>query len=112
MFAWMGYQEDILFDELNEFDSILDELDKFKSFSTQITGRKYQTVSTEEVFSQQDHLIGGQKMLLKSILDKHAVLFDGKLDYQSKDKVHLELIGNFKLPWKRVYPVLFTKGKV
>ena len=87
MFTWVQYQEDILFDEIEgsflnnfdelEFDSNL--LDEFESFTAEITGRKYQAASTEEVVVKQDHLTGEQKRLLKMVLDKHTVLFDGKL---------------------------------
>ena len=61
--------------------------------------------------AQQDHLKGGQKRLLKSILDKHMVLFDRKLGYYTGDKFHLELIDNFKPSWKRDYPDPFTREK-
>ena len=49
-----------------------------------------------EVIAQLDHLTGGQKQLLKKVLDKHTVLFDGKLGCYTGDKVHLELIDNAK----------------
>ena len=57
MFTWMQYQEDILFDEiegsfLDEFDDLefnSNLLDEFEPFTAEITGRKYQAVSTEEV---------------------------------------------------------------
>ena len=80
MFTWMQYQEDILFDEVEgmfpHFDEIdSDLLDEFEAFTTEISGRKYQAVATEEVVAQQDHLTGGQKRLLKSVLDKHTILF-------------------------------------
>ena len=103
MFTWMQYQEDILFDKIEgsflddfsdlEFDSNL--LDEFESFTAEITGRKYQAVSTEEVIAQQTRLLPEQKKILKSILDKHTVLFDGKLGCYTGDKVHLELIDNY-----------------
>ena len=117
MFTWMQYQEDILFDEVEgmfpHFDEIdSDLLDEFEAFTTEITGRKYQAVATDEVVAQQDHLTGGQKRLLKSVLDKHTVLFDGKLGCYTGDKVHLELIDNYTPSWKRAYPVPFTKKKV
>ena len=66
----------------------------------------------EEVVAQQDHLTGGQKRLLKSVLDKHTILFDGKLGCYTGDKVHLELIINYTPSWKRAYPVPFTKERV
>ena len=117
MFTWMQYQEDILFDEIegmfphfNEIDSNL--LDEFESFTAEISGRKYQVVSTEEVISQQDQLSAEQKQKLKVVLDKHTVLFDGKLGCYTGDKVHLELIDNYTPSWKRAYPVPFTKEKV
>ena len=84
----MQYQEDILFDEIEgsfldefgdlEFDP--DLLNEFESFMAEITGRKYQAVSTEEVIAQQDQLSAEQKQKLKAVLDKHTVLFDGKLN--------------------------------
>ena len=103
MFTWMQYQEDNLFDELeghflDRFDELefnFDELNEFESFTSEITGRKYQAVSTEEVIAQQDQLIAEQKEILKSVLDKHIMLFDGKLSCYTGDKVHLELIDNF-----------------
>ena len=57
MFTWMQYQEDILFDEVEgmfpHFDEISSNLlDEFEAFTTEITGRKYQAVSTEEVIAQ------------------------------------------------------------
>ena len=118
MFTWMQYQKDILFDKIegtfpnkfDEFDSNL--LDELKSFAADITGRKYQVVSTEEVISQQDQLSAEQKQKLKSVLDKQTVLFDGKLGHYTGDKVHLESIDNYTLSWKRAYPVPFTKEKV
>ena len=98
----MQYQEDILFDELKEvvpdeleFNS--DILDKFESFTAEITGRKYQAVSTDEVVVQQDHLTGEQKRLLQSVLDKHTILFDGKLGCYTGNEVYLKLIDNFTL---------------
>ena len=117
MFTWMQYQEDILFDEVEgmflHFDEIdSDLLDEFEAFTTEISGRKYQAVATEEVVTQQDHLTGGQKRLLKSVLDKHTVLFDGKLGCYTGNKVHLELIDNYTPSWKRAYPVPFTKERV
>lgn len=75
----------------------------------EISGRKYQAISPDEVIAQLDHLTGGQKRLLKEALDKYTVLFDGKLGCYTGDKVHLELIDNFKPSWKRAYPVSFTK---
>ena len=68
MFTWMQYQEDILFDKIDRF--LADDLNdlKFSSkflteiesltmelLTTEITGRKYQTVSTDEVVAQQKH---------------------------------------------------------
>ena len=83
MLAWRSYQEDILFDDFNidRFDSILDKFEEFNECyaTTEIKARKYQAVSTDEVIAQLDHLTGGQKQLLKRVLDKHTVLFDGKL---------------------------------
>ena len=73
--------------------------------------RKYKAVSTDEVIAQLDHLTGGQKQLLKRVLDKHTVLFDGKLGCYTGDKVHLESIDNFTPSWKRAYPVPFTREK-
>ena len=112
MFVWKSYQEDILFDDFDNFDLCLDEFEEFESFSAEITGRKYQAVPTDEVVAQQDHLTGGQKRLLKSILDKHTVVFDEKLGCYTGDKVHLELIDNYTPSWKQAYPVPFTKEKV
>ena len=65
MSAWRSYQEDILFDDFDNFDSLLNEFEEFESYATEIKGRKYQTVSTNEVIAQLDHLTGGQKQLLK-----------------------------------------------
>ena len=87
-------------------------LDEFESFTEEITGRKYQAVSTDKVVLKQDHLTGEQKRLLISVLDKHTVLFDGKLGRYTGDEVHLELINNYTPSWKRAYPVPFTKEKV
>ena len=101
MFAWRTYQEDILFDDFNKFDFLLNEYKEFESYATKISGRKYQAVSTDKVIAQLDHLTGGQKILLKEVLDKHAVLFHGKLGCYAGDKIHLELIDNFKPSWKR-----------
>ena len=117
MFTWMQYQEDILFDEVEgmfpHFDKINSNLlDEFEAFTTEITGRKYQAVSTEEVIAQQDQLSAEQKQKLKSVLDKHTVLFDRKLGCYTGDKVHLELTDNYTPSWKRAYPVPFTKEKV
>ena len=95
------------FDEVNS--NLLDELE---SFTAEITGRKYQAVSTKEVIAQQDQLSAEQQQKLKAVLDKHTVLFDGKLGCYTGDKVHLELIDNYTPSWKRVYPVPFTKEKV
>ena len=50
--------------------------------------------------------------MLKSVLGKHTVLFDGKLGCYTGDKVHLELIDNYTPSWKRAYPVPFTKERV
>ena len=61
--------------------------------------------------AQLGHLTGGQKRLLKEVLDKHTVSFDEKLGCYTGDKVHLEIIDNYKLSWKRAYPVPFTKEK-
>ena len=114
----MQYQEDILFVEIegcfhnNEFEFDSNLLDEFESFTTKITGRKYQVVSTEEVISQQDQLSTEQKQKLKSVLDKHTVIFDAKLGCYTGGKVHLESIDNYRLSWKRVYSVPFTKEKV
>ena len=113
----MQYQEDILFDEVEGMFPYFDEidsdlLDEFEAFTTEITGRKYQAVSTDEVVVQQDHLTGGQKRLLRSVLNKHTILFDGKLGCYTGDKVHLELIDNYTPSWKRAYPVPFTKERV
>ena len=33
MLAWRSYQEDILFDDLDGFDSLLDEFEEFESYS-------------------------------------------------------------------------------
>ena len=63
------------------------------------------------MISQLDHLTGGQKRLLKEVLDKHTVLIDGKLGCYTGDKVHLESIDNFKSSWKRTYSVPFTREK-
>ena len=111
MLAWRSYQEDILFDDFDDFDFLLNEFEEFESYSTKIAGRKYQAVSTDEVIAQVDHLTGGQKRLLKEVLDKHTVLFDGKLGCYTGDKVHLKLIDNFTPSWKRAYPVPFTREK-
>ena len=112
MSAWRSYQENILFDDfvINWFDSLLDEFEEFNESyaTTEIKARKYQAVSTDEVIAQLDHLTGGQKQLLKKVLDKHTVLFDRKLGCCTGDKVHLELIDNAKPFWKRAYPVPFT----
>ena len=113
----MQYQEDILFDTIEGMFPHLDEvdcnlLDEFESFTAEITGRKYQAVSTEEVISQQDQLSAEQKQKLKSVLDKYAVLFDGKLGCYTGGKVCLELIDNYTPSWKQAYPVPFTKEKV
>ena len=57
MLTWKQYQEDILFDEIEGIlADNLDELE-FELFASEITGRKYQAVSTEEVIAQQDQLI-------------------------------------------------------
>ena len=115
MLAWRSYQEDILFDDfdIDQFDSILDDFEEFNECyaTTEIKARKYQAVSTDEVVAQLDHLTGGQKQLLKRVLDKHTILFDGKLGCYTGEKVHLELIDNFTPSWKRAYPVPFTKEK-
>lgn len=112
MFTWMQYHKDILFDEIEGIlADILDELE-FKTFALEITGRKYQAVSTEEVIAQHDQLTAEQKQMLKLVLDKHTVLFDGKVGCYTGDKVHLELIDNYTLFWKQAYPVSFTKEKV
>ena len=50
-------------------------------------------------------------VILKSILDKYMVMFDGKLGCYTGDKVHLELIDNYTPSWKQVCPVPFTKEK-
>ena len=63
------------------------------------------------MIAQLDHLTGGQKQLLKNVLDKHTVLFDGKLGCYTGEKVHLELIDNATPSWKRAYPVPFTREK-
>ena len=111
--AWRSYQEDILFDDfdIDWFDSILDEFEEFNECyaTTEIKARKYQAVSTDEVIAQLDHLTGGQKQLLKEVFDKHTVLFDRKLGCYTGEKVHLELIDNAVLSWKRAYPVPFTR---
>ena len=39
------------------------------------------------------------------------MLFNGNLGCYTGDKVHLELINNFKPSWKRVYLVPFTREK-
>ena len=111
MSAWRSYQEEILFNDFDDFDFLLDEFEEFELFSSEIAGRKYQVVPTDEVIAQQDHLTGGQERLLKSVLDKHTILFDRKLGCYTGDKVHLELIDNFTLSWKRAYPVPFTREK-
>ena len=80
MFTWMQYQEDVLFDELE--GSFADKLEKFESFTTEITGKKYQAISTEEMIAQQKQLT---------------------LGCYTGDKVHLELIDNFTLSWKKAY---------
>ena len=61
MLAWRSYQADILFNDFDDFDFLLDEFEEFESYSTKISGRKYQEISTDEVIAQQDHLTGGQK---------------------------------------------------
>ena len=48
---------------------------------------------------------------MKKVLDKHTVLFDGKLGCYTGKKVHLELIDNATPSWKRAYPVPFTREK-
>ena len=63
------------------------------------------------MITQLDHLTGGQKQLLKNVLDKHTVLFNGKLGCYTGEKVHLELIDNPTPSWKRAYPVPFTRER-
>ena len=97
MFTWMQYQKDILFDEIEGIlADNLDELE-FEAFASEIAGRKYHAVSTDKVVVQQDHLTPEKKDLLQLVLDKHTVLFDGKLGCYTGDKVHLELIDNYTL---------------
>jgi hypothetical protein len=110
MIAWSQYQQDMLFDEL-EYKMERD-FDVMQSFSTEISGRKYEAVSTEEVIREQEHLTEEQRSKLNSGLDKHTVLFDGKLGCYTGNKVHLKLIDNYKPSWKRAYPIPFTKEKV
>ena len=52
----------------------LDDFEEFNEcYATEIKARKYQAVSTDEVIAQLDHLTGGQKQLLKKVLDKHTI---------------------------------------
>ena len=54
MLAWRSYQEDILFDEFNQFDSILDKFEEFNECyaTTEIKARKMSEAIIEESFRQ------------------------------------------------------------
>ena len=39
MFAQRSYQEDIMFDDFDDFDFLLDEFEEFESYATEIAGR-------------------------------------------------------------------------
>lgn len=51
MFAWRSSQEDILFDDFENFDFLLDKFEEFESICSEIAGRRYQEVSTDEVIA-------------------------------------------------------------
>ena len=52
---------------------------------------KYDKLNVEEFISQQQHLTKSQKDDIKSLINKHDTLFDGKLRVYPHKDVHLKL---------------------
>ena len=78
--------------EEEDFDSNLQD----ENFAG-MKGRAYGEVTTEEVIEHQNHLNEEEKFKLKTVLDKHTVLFDGKLGCYPHEKVSHQSITRYKV---------------
>ena len=86
--------------------------DNWDCFSSEIMERKCQEMTTHEVASLQKHLTQQKKCQLQQTLDQQKILIDGKLGCYPYEKVHLELIDDYKPSCKKACPTLFARDKV
>lgn len=88
---------DIIEDEEQDAD--------FEIFSTEIKKRKYEEVTPEAVIREQHHLDSKQKEIFLIVLNKHTVLFDGKLGRYPHRKISIELEASTKPIYLKPYGV-------
>ena len=74
--------------------------------------RAYGEVTTKQVIEHQNHLNEEEKFKLKTVLDKHTVLFDGKLGCYPHEKFHINLLPNTKPCWQRPFPIPYRHERV
>ena len=70
-----------------EHNEQLDELYESKT----ILERKYKKVTPKECADEQHHMSCEERTKFESMLEKHKILFDGKLGYYPHEKLHLQI---------------------
>ena len=100
--------------ELNQiyYDTIEDNFlcnNAWDNFAAEILERKYDRVTARDAVAQQDHILPKQKQLFKNTLEKHEILFDGKLGHYPHEKFHIDFVEGSKPMFKKAYHVLFQR---
>ena len=92
----------------NDIANVYEELYEART----ILERKYKEVTPAECTAEQDHMNDEEKQKFEKMLNKHKVLFDGKLGYYPHEKLHLQIKQGSKPVHKKPYPVPYTRQNV
>ena len=102
-------------EELEDEHSFLstDEIEDTELYlSKTILERAYHIILPKEVADAQDHMSKDQKKKFEAMLNKHSIVFDGKLGHYPYAKIHIELIDGAQPVHKRAYPVPFQREEL
>ena len=94
----------------------LDKLDDEELFAIlgikEIMGRAYRKVSPDKCANAQDHMSNVEKEMFKAVLEKHEIIFDGRLGLYPPKKFKLKLKPGAVPIHKKAYPVPFKRQPV
>eukprot|EP00536_Pseudo-nitzschia_multiseries_P005270 jgi/Psemu1/146885/gw1.96.83.1 len=84
----------------------------FKNASTEILERSYQRVTAKEVARQQNHMTEEQKRKFQKMIQKHEVIFNGKLGLYPHEEIHIKLKKDAKPIHMKPYPVAYQREEI
>ena len=69
-------------------------------------------MTTKEIAELQSHLLQQQQEQVSAVLEKHKTLFNRKLSCYPHKKIHIDLVDDYKLVFKKAYPVLYQREQL